>query len=116
MLQDAILSLFKTYIGLVCVAPVIFLLAYRIAVQRYGRAVGHDMARIFGPALGLFVIGLPLILRFPFAGFVILGMWVAYVDHDWNAASDDQGNRTELGSHFGWLKSLIGRDDGPFGR
>jgi hypothetical protein len=115
-MQDALLSLFKTYIGLVCVAPVIFLLVYRIAVQRYGRVIGHDIARIFGPALGLVLLGLPLFLQYPFAGFAILGMWMAYIDHDWNAPSDDNGARPELGSPFGWLKSLIGRDDGPFER
>jgi uncharacterized protein YqgC (DUF456 family) len=115
-MQDAILSIFQTYIGLACVAPVIFLVVYRVAVRRYGGAIAHDIGRLFGPALGLFLLGLPLLMQYPFAGFLILGMWVAYVDQNWKAAYDENGNRTELGSHFGWLKSLIGRDDGPFGR
>lgn len=115
-MQDAVLSLFRTYIGLLCVAPVIFLVVYRVAIRRYGRAVGHDIGRLFGPALGLLLLGLPLVIELPIVGFLILGMWIAYVDHDWSSASDGSGTRTELGSHFGWLKSLIGRDDGPFGR
>ncbi len=117
-MQDAILSIFQTYTGLACLAPVIYFGVYRIAVKRYGGGIARDIRRLLAPALGLLLLAAPLMITYPFLGFVILGLWMAYDDHGWNWSVDEK--RKEKGAeddgHHGWLKSLLGRDDSPFDR
>lgn len=115
-MQDAILSIFQTYIGLLCIGPIIFFTVYRLAARRYGPTIADDLGRLLGPALALVLLAVPFIIDYPFVGFVLLGIWIAYVDHDWKMSKDDTGNGSDHGTHYGWLKSLLGRDDGPFGR
>ncbi|WP_424934104.1 hypothetical protein [Amaricoccus macauensis] len=115
-MQNAILSIFETYIGLACIGPVIYLAAYRTIARRYGPDLARDSGRILGPALGLVLLVVPFIVEYPFVGFLLLGLWVAYVDHDWDPSSEPGGDRSGMGDHYGWLKSLLGRDDGPFDR
>ncbi|MEM8569387.1 MAG: hypothetical protein AAGG56_00640 [Pseudomonadota bacterium] len=111
-MPDAILLIFKNYIGLICIAPVIFFFVYRSLVFRYGHQLGHDLGKLFGPTLGLILLGAPIAIAYPIIGFILLGVWIAYMDHDWEGPTDANGEPSDMTAHYGWFKSLLGRDNG----
>lgn len=113
-MKDALTALVQTYLGLALLWPVATATVARIVNRRYDAVVAADIRRIAGPALALLFLGVPVFLEFPFAGVIVLGIWIAYADHVVRPEPESGEGEGTVRSLHQRLRALLGTDDGPF--